>query len=301
MTKQELKVLLPRIVRPDQVSGVEKFIEDRQPGPGTDPLRDETADSFAKEIDGAAAVKLLELAKGGSEAMVSAAGASETAFDEFLTSLAQSVVATQKKLDRETATYLKEIEGQAHIQPTVFRMPKLEAQMKFGLDVTAGNKLNLLFWGKNSQTVQQNQQGINFEIISVPAPPGAIESARRVVPQWTLIVDPLLRRELVAKIAAAEVKAQTATDPLAPLVNAASASPADVVLVDVGGGMRYLVFYAETAASKDVGIWLLTLAAGKATKLEPIYRFAKNNGDGEPLMQQLVLELAAKQRTFLGT
>jgi hypothetical protein len=107
---------------------------------------------------------------------------------------------------------------------------------------------------------------------------------------------------LVAEIAAAEVKAQTATDPLAPLVNAATASPADVVLVDVGGGTRYLVFYAETAASKDVGIWLLTLAApGQATKLEPIYRFAKNNGDGEPLMQQLVLELAAKQRTFLGT
>ncbi len=269
------------------------------------PIDSGSADKLGSDLDGNDMVRLLDLAQEGYEAKqreIQQSGSSQTPFDEFLTSLAQSVVATQKKLDRETATYLKEIEGQAHIQPTVFRMPKLEAQMKFGLDVTAGNKLNLLFWGKNSQTVQQNQQGINFEIISVPAPPGAIESARRVVPQWTLIVDPLLRQELVAAIAAAEVKAQTATDPLAPLVNAASASPADVVLVDVGGGTRYLVFYAETAASKDVGIWLLTLAVpGHATKLEPIYRFAKNNGDGEPLMQQLVLELAAKQRTFLGT
>ncbi|MCX6599181.1 MAG: hypothetical protein NTV70_22745 [Acidobacteria bacterium] len=297
MTNQQVRDLLGTLsVDPGRLKNVK---QDQQ------PIDSGSADKLGSDLDGNDMVRLLVLAQEGYEAKqreIQQSGSSQTPFDEFLTSLAQSVVATQKKLDRETATYLKEIEGQAHIQPTVFRMPKLEAQMKFGLDVTAGNKLNLLFWGKNSQTVQQNQQGINFEIISVPAPPGAIESARRVVPQWTLIVDPLLRRELVAEIAAAEVKAQTATDPLAPLVNAATASPADVVLVDVGGGTRYLVFYAETAASKDVGIWLLTLAApGQATKLEPIYRFAKNNGDGEPLMQQLVLELAAKQRTFLGT
>lgn len=313
MTKQELKALFPQLIRADQLADYTKFLDDRVKDLNA-VVPDDVADELGKKLDGPAVVKLLELAKTGSTPAVpgagpgstaglpvTAAGASETEFDEFLTSLAQSVVATQKKLDKESAAYLNEIQGQDHIQPTVFRMPKLEAQMKFGLDVKSGSKLNLLFWGRNSETVQQNQQGINFEIVSVPAPPGAIESARRSVPQWTLIIDPLLRRELVGEIAATEVKAQTATDPLAPLVNAATPSPADIVLVDVGDATRYLVFYAETNASKDVGIWLLTrAAAGQATKLEAIYRFSKNNGEGEPLMQQLVLELAAKQRTFLG-
>lgn len=308
MTKKELKAFLPNIAAPGQIKNLESFL-DKQPGADDAPLQDKAADELVKEIDGAAAVRLLELAKkgstpsaGGTSASVAGlpvttAGASETEFDEFLTSLAQSVVATQKKLDRESAAYLNEIQGQAHIQPTVFRMPKLEAQMKFGLDVKNGSKLNLLFWGRNSETVQQNQQGINFEIVSVPAPPGAIEAARRAVPQWTLVIDPLTRRDLVSEIAAADGKIQS----LAPVVNAATPSPANIVLVDVGDGARYLVFYAESNETKDVGIWLLTRAApGQATELQPIYRFSKNNGDGEPLMQQLVLDLAAKQRTFLG-
>ena len=307
MTIKELKDLVPKIVRPDQVPDLLKFIDEKQAGSADAAVLDKTADEFAKQIDGPAALKLLELTKpvpapaGASAATGAGPGASETEFDEFLTSLAQSVVATQKKLDRETAAYLNEIQGQAHIQPTVFRMPKLEAQMKFGLDVKSGRKLNLLFWGRNSETVQQNQQGINFEIVSVPAPPGAIESARRAVPQWTLTLDPLTRRDVMAEVIQIPANLQSAKDPLAPVVRAAAAAPADVVLVDVGDAARYLVFYAELGDTKDVGIWLLTRGSpGGPAKLDPVYRFTKDNGPGEPLMHQLVMDLAGKQRAFLG-
>jgi len=208
-------------------------------------------------------------------------------------SLAQSVVATQKRLDSESAAYLASLKMQPHVEPAVFRMPKVEAQMKFGLEVTEGSKLNLLFWGKNSEKSELNQQGINFEIISAPAPPGAVERARRAAPAWEIVLDAATRKELID-----ELKRQPSDATRKVAIEAAASDPLDVVFVTVSDG-RNLVLYAETGAEKNVGVWLLT---GSPRELLPVYRFSKANGPGEEegRMRDLVLDLAKRQREFLG-
>jgi hypothetical protein len=205
---------------------------------------------------------------------IEAAGAPpQAAFDDFMASLARSMVATQKSLDRESTAYLASIAGQPHIQPSVFKLPRLEAQMKFGLEVDEKTKLNLLFWGKNRETSELNQQGINFEIVSVPAAPGAMEAARRAVARWSLVVDPQERSFLLAGVAGQKDDAL-----LASVVEAARTSPDAVAFLDLGDERRHLVLF-------EGGAWLL-----EAGLLE-----AK-----EELLRDLVLELGAQQRKLSG-
>jgi hypothetical protein len=223
------------------------------------------------------------------------AGSTQTGFDTFLRTMAEAVVSAQKRLDKESELYLAEIAGRPEIQPTVFRMPRLEAEMKFDLQVENGKALNLLFWGANSRERQTNQQGISFELVSVPAPPGAMEAARRAVPLWRQVQDPVVRRELLEKISA-----MAATSPKSPVVNAAGSRPDDVALIDLGDEKRYLVLYAEDVNEKDVGIWLLTAPPDTGATLEEVYRFNKSNGPGEVRMRDLVLELARRQQQLSG-
>lgn len=222
-------------------------------------------------------------------------GFTQTGFDDFLTLMAQSVVSTQKRLDQESEAYLAESSAYPHVPPTVFRMPKLEAEMKFDLQVEKGKSLNLLFWGATDRQRQTNQQGISFEIVSVPAPPGAMEAARNAVPVWRLVIDPLARRGLLAAVI------QTASTTLnAPLIGGAKDSPDAVAFLDLGDNVRYLVLYAEDQNDKDVGIWLLTVPAGAAPALEAVYRFNKSLGPEEVTMRNLVLELAKRQQQLSG-
>jgi hypothetical protein len=215
-------------------------------------------------------------------------------FDEFMSSLARSMVTTQQSLDQASAAYLTSIEGRPHIQASVFRLPKLEAQMKFGLEIGQKTKLNLLFWGKDKETSELNQQGINFEIVSVPAAPGAIESARQSQVRWTLVLDPLKRDSLLDLVIA-----QPPNDQLKPVIEAAGDTPDAVAFLDLGDGRRSLVLYANDKQEKNVGIWLLTRDGDQAV-LEVLYRFARSLGPEEHKMGKLVMELAAQQSKLAG-
>lgn len=221
-------------------------------------------------------------------------------FDDFMMSLARSMVSTQKRLDLESAAYLAAIENQPHIQPSVFRLPKLEAQMKFGLDIGERTKLNLLFWGKEKETTELNQQGINFEIVAVPAPPGALASARRSIVMWSLVVDPHARERLLAQLEALRTSDSSSNPLLSPLIDAASSKVTDsIAFLDLGDGKRTLALYAQREKDKDIGIWLLT-QTDSGPSLEVIYRFTKTLGPEEVLMRDLVLELAAQQEKISG-
>lgn len=232
----------------------------------------------------------------GDERALAEQGASVTSFDEFLSSLSRSIVDAQRRLDAASADYLASVRDKPHIAPTVFRLPRLEAQMKFGLEVKEGQRLNLLFWGRDKQTSQLNQQAISFELVSVPAAPGAIEAARRSLLQWTLVVDPGARRLLLEALKAIPA------DPLLDPVTGAARDPSlagAVAFLDLADGRRFLVLYAEDKRDKDVGLWLLTVTA-ESRKLEVIYRFTKSLGPEEVLLRDLVLELATAQRKLSG-
>jgi hypothetical protein len=196
-------------------------------------------------------------------------------------------------LDIESGKYLTSIAGQPHILPSIFRIPKISAQMKFGLRVDKEQQLNLVFFSTRDQTQSQNEQAIDFEIASVPAPPGAAQQLLQTGPSLDLVLDPLLHAKLISLILQAP-----ATDPdTAPLVTAAkdpklaSRIAALTVVAAPGKAPRHLLFHATNAAEKAVGLWLLTHPIDAAPTLETVYKFTTANGKSEKIIRDIILEL----------
>ncbi len=108
------------------------------------------------------------------QAAVAGADPEGVAFPAFLEMISKSVVRAQEMLDGESERYIREAKGRPHALPSLFRMPKVTAQMKFGLDVSEGGGLNLLFYSRKHETTTRNEQAIEFEVISVPAPPDVL-------------------------------------------------------------------------------------------------------------------------------
>lgn len=220
------------------------------------------------------------------------------AFDDFLGRISRSMVKTQETLDTESARYLAATAGKGHILPSIFRLPKLSAQMRFALDVEETEGLNLIFYKRDEKTTSRNEQAIDFDIVSVPAPPDARSAVLAISPRLDLVLDPFERSAVVDAISK-----QPATGTNGPLVQAAS-NPTDLVILALmpeENVQRYLVLFAQAKGTeKSVGTWRLTVLAGGAAVLETVYPLNRKNAENEGLLREVVLAAAERQKQFLA-
>jgi len=222
-------------------------------------------------------------------------------FEDFINRIGRGLVSAQELLDSQSADYLTATAAQPHILPSIFRVPKISAQMKFALRVEKGQGLNLLFFSKRDQTESQNEQAIDFEVVSVPAPPGASQQLLNVGPAMDLVLDPVLHARILAAIVAAP-----AADDAGPIVAAAQdpkLSPRLVFLAfsaASGQPPRFLLFHATPDADKSVGLWLLTLPPQGEPSLQTIYKFTTSNGKTEKFLRDLILELVDRLERLFG-
>ena len=222
-------------------------------------------------------------------------------FEKFIRQIGQGLVAAQEMLDAESATYLTTTASQPHILPSIFRIPKITAQMRFALRVQNEKELNLLFFSKRDQAESQNEQAIDFEVVSVPAPPGAAQQFLAVGPSLDLVLDPVLHARVLEK-----VRAAAETEDTGPLVAAAQDPKLSLRLValalSAGSGkeLRFLISHATTDADKSVGLWLLTVPAQGQPVLQTIYKFTTKNSTTEKILRDLILELGNRLETLFG-
>jgi hypothetical protein len=225
-------------------------------------------------------------------------------FRNFLENMSQSMVQTQQLLDNESTRYLAATAGKAHIQPSVFRIPKLSAQMRFALEIQNGKTLNLVFYKQDEKTTSRNEQAIDFEVVTVPAPPGALQSVAKLAPRLDLVLDPFERQKVLDGIGAATAPADPKGLSFGPILDAAAVpNNPDVVIVSAEadpGTSQYLVFLATEDTDHSVGVWVVTLADDGTAALDVIFRFNKSNSTGEPLLQKVILAVAAKQNTYFS-
>jgi len=223
-------------------------------------------------------------------------------FRDFLENMSQSMVQTQQQLDVASASYLAAAAEQPHVQPSVFRIPKLSAQMRFALEIQNGKTLNLLFFKQTEQTTSRNEQMIDFDIITAPAPPGATQAVAKLAPRMDLVLDPFERKRVINAIGSASPKEGTSPALLTPVVQAASdpISP-DLVILSVEsaeGDAEYLVFLATEDSDHSIGLWKLTIPDDGNAVLEVVQRFNRNNGPEEGVLQDVILAVAAKQKVY---
>jgi hypothetical protein len=104
-------------------------------------------------------------------ALAGGATKKEVEIGEFFQRVAAGLVDAQRTLDDQSLAYLTATANQPHVIPSVFRIPKLSADISFALEDVEKDKVSLVFWGNTSEARTLHQQSIHFELVSAPPSP----------------------------------------------------------------------------------------------------------------------------------
>lgn len=218
-------------------------------------------------------------------------------FDKFFTEVAEGFINAQSKLDVASAEYLKQVSGQPHVLPSVFRMPKLNADMKFALEKQTGKGIQLLFFKNESTTTNLNEQSVHFEIVAAPPPAGLSISP--------VLVSPLLsktkRADLFKAIADYSLPGQTpaGTDKLLDRKNLV-ASPDNVIVIAVNGDQNLLLTVADGKAAGNIGVWYWFWDTPQTSFLTLLRKFGLNTDPNIAQVADFVFNLGTVQKEFLS-
>jgi hypothetical protein len=109
----------------------------------------------------------------GAAAKITPANTARAPLGQFFESVSKGLVDAQQAMDDRSRDYLKSVAGKPYLLPSVFRIPKLSASVKFAIETVANETVNLVFYRDETTTQTQNQQSIEFDIVSAPLLPGA--------------------------------------------------------------------------------------------------------------------------------
>jgi len=236
----------------------------------------------------------VDAAIGSVDGIISGEG-QKTSFSEFLQNVGCSLVRAQEKLDEESGAYLKRLQSgdRDFVQPSVFRIPKMSAEMKFAFGKIDSKRVGLIFYRRTSQAREQHQQSLTFELATAPPPPETIARLRR---EATKLEVPSI--DLILSTADRDVI-------LNPLRNISPLGrPIDrtrVLIWAAGGKSEYFLARAfVTDPAGKVGLWHLDLS-GEEPILKVVVPFDPGiDPDTRAPLRAWVLRLAEAQARFWG-
>lgn len=226
-------------------------------------------------------------AAGGTEAEIPVRKEERLRFSDFLNSIGEAMLETQRYLDSESLAYLRENSTKPHVLPSIFRMPRLSAEMKFALEKESEKEVNLIFFKNQNLAKELHQQSIKFELVSTPPPPDALEALRAPAshPSVKLALEGLERQKVLE--AALAAKGEHALPP--------DAEHDRIIILEVSPGEGSIVLYAEPKGRNKIGVWLFS-----ENKFRGIYKFDKANDTAENYLRAFISNLADIQQAWLS-
>ncbi len=248
-------------------------------------------------------------------------------FSDFFQQIGEAVVDAQGKLDEKSESYRNDAKTKNYLPPTVFRIPRVSAEMKFSLEKVAGKKLGLVFYSEKTEAKQMHDQSVQFEIVAVPLPPEYVakvaeerrqkeseeevygkSAPTRAMPRTALAAEtrpePLVesklelstRQKVFAQVEA--FRANTVAE-TRKLKKDLLLDEKDRVLVfaDEEHGTYFLVL-ATADKNKDLLLWQLVR---DPSSLELLYRWPRTAKDRAPLeaLHRYLVELGDRQQELL--
>lgn len=189
--------------------------------------------------------------------------------DQFFQGVANSLIKAQTELDSRSADYIKATSGSPFLLPSVFRIPKVTAQLKFAVEKADERGVNFVIF-KNQTTAQTtNEQSIQFDIVSAPPPPELLRAPIMV----GLVFDRDRRGDILSAIQ---------TKPWGD-------HPELVVIYEILQD-RYLVAFASGA---QAGVWFVSKDPDTAVQL------SSAAGPTFAQLRATIEELGAGQKNFI--
>lgn len=217
-------------------------------------------------------------------------------FGDFFKKVADGFIKAQQNLDAASAQYLTAVSNQPHALPSVFRIPRVSADVKFALEHKDGKSINLLFFKDEDTATTLNQQTVQFEIVSAPPPAGLLVAPVSAFP----VLSKSRRAELFKLIKDYKFPANPAqTDSLLDRPRLV-ADPDTVIIVSVDGDSRFLLTVASNATPGNVGFWYLEIAPQtNEVSLAAIRKFGSGADPNIGKVGEFIFKLGTMQKEFL--
>ncbi|MEM7103689.1 MAG: hypothetical protein AAF502_11195 [Bacteroidota bacterium] len=228
----------------------------------------------------------------------------EIDFGDFLSDIGDSIVETQQKLDGKSKNYLQDIKGQPHIQPSVFRIPRVSAEIKFGMRKSKGKGFNIIIAKSKNEEETSLNQSMQFEILSVPPPPDFQQSFYEMIPALGFVFSAAERSLIFRDIARCEPRQKD--------MKLLEDDPNRVLILEVHPKAEdkmddYLLLYAQNNNDKDVGIWHFTrdnnpdLSKAKKPEFTTVLKFtlAARDGENYEILRDFVNKFSDLQQNLL--
>ena len=130
---------------------------------------------YMQSIGTAKAAKKLKQAK---DAMIklekmTPGAASPMQLENFFQMVGEGVVPAQQKLEDQSQQYLNTRPDFS--LPSVFRIPKVGAEIQFAMETTETKGFNVFVYGSQDTRQQSQQHKVSFDIIAAPPPPDIMQ------------------------------------------------------------------------------------------------------------------------------
>ena len=218
-------------------------------------------------------------------------------FGEFFEKVSDGFIRAQQNLDAASAQYLAAVSQQPHALPSVFRIPRVAADVKFALEHKEGKSINLLFFKDEDSATTLNQQTVQFEIVSAPPPAGLVVAPVSAFP----VLSKSRRAELFTLIQEFRLPNSTVaqTNQLLDRPRLV-ADPDSVIIISVDGDSRFLLTVASSAAAGNVGFWYLEIISPTEVSLAVIRKFGAATDPNIGKVGEFIFRIGALQKDFLS-
>ena len=143
----------------------------------------------------------LETGSSSESAELSSEESQATSIEGFFNAVGSGVRDAQETLDLQSFEYMRN--RPAFAPETMFRMPKVSANLKLGMTYSEKKGFNFLVIKRGSETSQTMEQEISFDIVSAPPPPNTMEGFAEL-PIDPVLITNTVERDLVKQRLTAE-------------------------------------------------------------------------------------------------
>jgi hypothetical protein len=215
--------------------------------------------------------------------------------DQFFAAVGTGFLKAQRNLDAASSEYLKTVSGQPHILPSIFRIPKMSAEVKFAVDKIDQETVGLIFYKEQQKAQTLNQQSVQFEIVSAPPPQGT-----PVAPVIASVVLSKTRRaEILDAVKAYRLPGDntgTTTDNRLDRPNLLQDRDT-VIIIAIDGDKRFLLAAANLAAAGNVGVWYFD---AQPPSLAVLRKFGSPADPNITFVRDFITMLGNTQKAFLN-
>ena len=219
--------------------------------------------------------------------------AHSSTLEEFFGRVGDSLITAQRQLDQRAQHQLSETVagGGSPDLATLYRIPKVSAELKFALEEVGTGGINLLIYRQGTEASTLNQQTVQFEIAAVPAPPETVAAVRQQAPHLDWVFDAPTRSQIREALEVLEPDSQAATTSKGVLLGNFERV---LAVRDPSHDDGFFLAFAEHDAEHRLGVWHLHL---EPLALTAIYRFELRPKAGEDptALRDVVAELGERQ------